>query len=353
MKILFRFYSIVASFCIAKLISDRTFTMEHDHHHHHAPQTVPGKNELPSLIVHHSSGAQLVVYLHGATVTSFTTPAGQEVLLLSKSAIFDGVKPIRGGIPIAFPQFAGQGSLPMHGFARTSLWTAVHVGDGHAELELSDNDATRALWPHAFKLRYRIDFDDQKLTCALSVTNPESSTGPFTFEALLHGYFSLSYGDDGGGVERARLFGLHGVTYKDKPSQAEIEQKEEPLRLGEEVDRIYINTPADVRVEGILPPSDLSGKAYRAFTVKRIGEVRDTSSTGRLTTVVQRAPLDVVVWNPGAARAAAIVDLHEGAWKQYVCVEPGRVSQGTAPAGVLQPGHTWTLRQTVELHYDD
>lgn len=325
------------------------------HHHHEAPTTVPGRGGLPKLVVKHSSGAQLEVYLHGATVTSFQTPAGQEVLLLSRTAEFDGVRPIRGGIPIAFPQFAGQGSLPMHGFARTSTWTPVHVGEGHVELELTDSETTRALWPHAFRLLYRVHFDDATLTCALEVANPEGAPSPFAFEALLHGYFALSYGDDGGGVERARILGLEGVTYRDKPTQADVVLPDGPLRLGQEVDRIFMNTPAPVRVEGILPPPDLAGTPYRAFTLKRTGAVRDTSPRGRLTNVVLAAPLDVVVWNPGEVRAANIADLAEGQWKQYVCVEPGRVSEATRdfPShAALQPGHTWTMTQTVQLHYD-
>lgn len=320
--------------------------------------TVPGEGGLPTVVVRHSSGSRLTVYLHGATVTSFTTPAGQELLLVSDKAVFDGVKPIRGGIPIAFPQFAAQGPLPMHGFARTSTWTPLHVGDGHIELELKDSDATRQAWPHAFRLVYHIQFDDSHLTCALDVINPEGSAGPFSFEALLHGYFRLSYGEDNGGVERARIAGLAGVTYIDKPdNMSQHVQGEEPIRLGNEVDRIYMDTPADVKVEGVVPPVELTGtgKPYRSFTVKRNAAVRDISARGRLTNVVVRAPLDVVVWNPGAVKAGAIVDLGEGQWKQYVCVEPGRVSPATKdfPAhAALQPGHSWKLTQTVELHYD-
>jgi glucose-6-phosphate 1-epimerase len=50
----------------------------------------PGRGGLPRVVVTHHSGAQLEVYLHGATITSFRTPAGQELLFTSTEAVFDG-----------------------------------------------------------------------------------------------------------------------------------------------------------------------------------------------------------------------------------------------------------------------
>ena len=96
------------------------------------------------------------------------------------------------------------------------------------------------------------------------------------------------------------------------------------------------------------------------------------------------APLDVVVWNPGAARAKMIADLGEDDWKcvahaiasipfdvthasrvecgchihtspsfrHYVCIEPGRVSPATAefaPHAALHSGQQWTLTQEISL----
>lgn len=330
---------------------------DHEHEHEHAVvATAPGEGGLPCVRQSAADGSSIVIYLHGATLTSYRTAGGQEVLFVSSMAIYDGVKPIRGGVPIAFPQFAAQGPLPMHGFARTSEWTPVRSEAGVVELELKDSEATRVLWPHPFRLRYRITFDSAHIELRLVVLNPADAPAPFAFEALLHGYFALSYGDDSGGAERARILGLEGVTYIDKPlGGVRAVQPPGPLRLDTEVDRIYCNTPAEVRVEGIVPPPELSGKAYRALTVKRAGAVRDVSPRGRLTNVVLHAPLDVVVWNPGPVRGAAIADLGPGNWKHYVCIEPGRVSPDTAafPAhAALAPGHEWTLTQTVALELD-
>ncbi len=51
-----------------------------------------------------------------------------------------------------------------------------------------------------------------------------------------------------------------------------------------------------------------------------------------------RCPIDVVIWNAGAERARAIADLGDDDWRSYLCVEPGRVTAGTA--ALLQPGET-------------
>ena len=130
-----------------------------------------GKGGLPVLILTHGSGAVCEVYPHGATVTKYTSPTGAEVLWTSESAVFDGAKAIRGGIPVVFPQFGpaadarvgGPGTMAQHGFARTAAWTVdaagtkiLDSGDPQAVLTLADSAATRALWPHAFACSYTV-----------------------------------------------------------------------------------------------------------------------------------------------------------------------------------------------------
>lgn len=126
-----------------------------------------GRGDLPRVCVRHSSGAELEVYLWGATITSWRLSTGQDILFTSSEAVFDGKKAIRGGIPIVFPQFGTNGPLPQHGFARNSQWELVRSGDGAIELALSDNEATRSIWPHSFRLHLRASFDDSQLTVNL------------------------------------------------------------------------------------------------------------------------------------------------------------------------------------------
>lgn len=67
------------------------------------------------------------LFTFGAHITSWkvvsdppdpAAPQGQEMLWMSSLSALDGSAPIRGGIPIAFPQFADTGPMKLHGFAR-------------------------------------------------------------------------------------------------------------------------------------------------------------------------------------------------------------------------------------------
>lgn len=116
---------------------------------------VPGRNGMPTVRLRHPSGAGAEAYLHGAHVTSWTTPAGEELLFVSRQSHFAAGRPIRGGIPVIFPQF-GPGALPQHGFARISEWHVRRAGQTDAgvsvTLGLAQTPETLALWPYHFDL---------------------------------------------------------------------------------------------------------------------------------------------------------------------------------------------------------
>lgn len=336
--------------------------------------TIPGNGGLPKVVATHSSGSLVELYLFGATLTSFKAPSGQELLFTSSKAVFDGKKAIRGGVPLVFPQFGANGPLPQHGFARNQVWSLKHAGEGLVELELSDNEATRALWPHAFHLLYRVQFDEKRLVTSLHITNPKHHVGseagaatepsssststPFSFDALLHTYFSIGEGN----IEGIAVHGLGGgKDYISKPEGgAKKKQEEEPLAIkgGIEVDRVYYNCqPTHTHAEGAsfdaAPPHSvvLSGIKGPTSSVAITTQttLRDAGPRGG---TIHGFPSDVVVWNPGPARAATIADLGADDWKSYVCIEPGRVSEESRahPANHhLPPGKTWTLQQTLTL----
>lgn len=71
-----------------------------------------GRGGQPYVTARHHSGSSVDVYLFGATVTSFRTAAGREMLMVSEGAKFDGATPIRGGVPLVFPQFGEGAPLP-------------------------------------------------------------------------------------------------------------------------------------------------------------------------------------------------------------------------------------------------
>jgi glucose-6-phosphate 1-epimerase len=66
-----------------------------------AQVTISDDNSKVSAVL--PTGESVEVMLHGATVTSWKTATGVENLWLSKSAVLDGSKAIRGGIPLVFP----------------------------------------------------------------------------------------------------------------------------------------------------------------------------------------------------------------------------------------------------------
>ena len=93
------------------------------------PPIVPGKNGMSTVLLSHPSGSSADVYLNGAHVTSWIPAGGKEVLFMGKTATFAPGDPIRGGIPVVWPQFANIGPLPQHGFARKTEWQLVENAD--------------------------------------------------------------------------------------------------------------------------------------------------------------------------------------------------------------------------------
>jgi len=59
---------------------------------------------LEKVVLNHK-GASAEVYLWGATLTSYKPASGKENIFVSPGAKFDGVKAIRGGVPVVFPQW--------------------------------------------------------------------------------------------------------------------------------------------------------------------------------------------------------------------------------------------------------
>lgn len=109
-------------------------------------------------------------------------------MFVSKNAIFQPPKAIRGGVPVCFPQFGQLGPLGQHGFARNSAFEVVSAdgdagssgsgsGDGSGDSRSSVTLVLRATgkederYPHAFELRVAVRLEDERLTQELTATN--------------------------------------------------------------------------------------------------------------------------------------------------------------------------------------
>jgi len=268
----------------------------------------PGHNGLPKMDLTHPSGASMEIYLHGAHVTSWKNPRGEELFFLSRESHFAPGKPIRGGIPVIFPQFGG-GPLPQHGLARICDWVPEQAGvekDGpvKALFRLSDSPATLELWPHPFVLELGVALDADTLTVACRVRN--TGREPFDYHAVLHTYFRVA------DIERTAVHGLAGVTYIDslRDDLHEVEARA-AIRFAEETDRIYIDAPDILRLE------DEGNK--------------------RVISIAKSGMPDVVVWNPWIAKAQRMPDFGDDEYRRMVCVETGNMARPRA----LSPSDEW------------
>ena len=133
------------------------------------PLRTVGNGGLPTVLLRssspreeggdHAACATATIYLHGATLASWTVD-GRELLFVSPGAAFAPPKAIRGGVPVCFPQFGMLGPLAtQHGFARNLPWEVLDAGRADASsctLELRSSEATLALWPHPFCLTMKV-----------------------------------------------------------------------------------------------------------------------------------------------------------------------------------------------------
>ncbi|WP_036517635.1 D-hexose-6-phosphate mutarotase [Nevskia soli] len=273
----------------------------------------PGEGGLQRLLLTAADGARAEIYQHGAHITSWVPAGGSEQLYLSRKAQFKPGAAIRGGVPVIFPQFAGEGPLPKHGFARGLSWrlvTASQAGQGSATavFGLDDDDTTRAIWPHPFKAELRVTLGGAALETMLSVENTGESEISFT--AALHTYLRVAE------IGEVRLHGLQGLHYRDtaQGGVAAVESAEQ-LRIEGEVDRIYFSAPARLELSG---------------------------APGRLHIESAGFP-DAVVWNPGAERGAALSDLDQGGYRNFLCVEAAAVGIPVK----LAPGARWSGTQRL------
>lgn len=259
-----------------------------------------------------SDGATALVALHGGQLLSWVPADGRERLFLSERAVFDGSAPIRGGIPVVFPQFGERGALRKHGFARDRVWTfdgqiaeaAVFSLVGHG---------TDADWPYPFRLHLHVGLSADRLVLGLEAEN--TGAMPLAFAAALHTYLRVE------DIARVAIEGLQGCDFEDSAAGGTLHRQhdydvafaDDALDAG--IDRIY----GDV----VAPLVVVEGERRLALAQDGFG--------------------DVVVWNPGAHLGAQIRDLAPDDWRRFVCIEAAQVLQPV----VLTPGGAWRGSQVL------
>lgn len=271
---------------------------------------------MPVLRLAHASGGSAEIYLHGAQVMSWMLPGGEEKLFVASEASFVPGQPIRGGIPVVFPQFAHDGPLPQHGFARTALWTLLGDEDDErhasATLELSESEATNALWPHRFQAHLTVSVGASELEVTLGVTNTDSHS--FNFTTALHTYLAI------GDIREAALEGLTGGEYLDKTREnTRLVEESERLVVMEHTDSVYVDAPNSLilRDGGRRPPTRIDKTGFR----------------------------DVVVWNPWSEKVTTFSGMTAEDYLHTICVEAAQV---IVPIE-LGPGESWQGSQKLSV----
>ena len=126
----------------------------------------------------------------------------QELIFVSKKAVFKPPKAIRGGVPVCFPQFGGFGPLQQHGFARNSAFE-VAAGSQHSVTLVLVPDAEQLkLFPHAFRLKVTVRgpslADGKTFTCmswgVKSGTGEEGYSSVYKSSCLLEGVAACRHG---------------------------------------------------------------------------------------------------------------------------------------------------------------
>ena len=293
--------------------------MAHSYDQWSVPNVVSVENmadDYPVIYINNEF-ASASIALHGGHVMSYQPREHKPLLWLSRDAIYKQGKAIRGGIPICWPWFGDHPTnpqLPAHGFARNQFWRIQSIKNIPAEgtfvtLLLSDTAASQNVWPFAFQLELTV-LVGSELSVELTVTNKDTKT--FDFTCALHAYLSL---DD---IHHTVIYGLESTMYIDK-LQRDLKAKQDGnIHFDQELDRVYLQTPADVLIE----------------------------DDDRTIKVSKNGSLSTVVWNPWIDKSSAMSDFHRDGYKNMVCVEPAITKDDLI---TLSPEQQHTLTTSLTL----
>lgn len=265
----------------------------------------------PAIRAVHADGSSVTAALHGAQLLSWVAADGNERLYLSPAAVFDGKTAIRGGVPVCCPQFNQRGPLPKHGFMRNLPWQPMRdAGTDALAFKLHSNEATDAIWPHAFEALLQIDLAPGQLRVRLRLLNAGSA--PWTFTMALHAYLRV------GDISQVRLEGLNGANRWDAVRNERHVEMQPDVRFDAEFDSVYT----------------APGKPLHLKDGARTLEIVQSASC-----------TETVVWNPGAALCATLADLPADGYRHMLCVEAARIDE----AVLLAPGAEWVGWQQLTV----
>ena len=270
-------------------------------------------NGLKYLHVAHPK-ATARISLFGAHLLSFTPTYSAPLIWMSDDAIFNGVKAIRGGVPICWPWFgpakqsptvqplAQNKDFPSHGFARNSHWQLLDShGDKDAcrvRLQLTPTPEIKRLWPHDFTLTAEFIISD---SLTINLTSLNTSNNSFDYGGALHSYFQIS---------QPEAVQVHGLDNSETM----------PRTLTGDVDIICENPAETITL--------------------------DDKQLKHQVAITNQGNNAMVVWNPWQAGAKAFADMPDDGYQTMFCLEPAIIGKKavTVTAGA---SHTLTTKISV------
>lgn len=290
------------------------------------------QTETDVLLTTADGRAEARILIKGATMLSWKVN-GKEQLWLSETAVLDGDKGVRGGIPLVFPIFgpvkksfvASGEKLPQHGFARNSPFEFLgQVSDSPLTVQFglgpeNVDEKFKSLWPYNFTLIFTVILDGETLKTEISVENPtrgvpDSELKEWDFNFLFHNYFHVP-----NGIKDISVTGLHDLYYYNKLLDADSQEVNSEIKITGEVDRVY----KKVRDSDSIVINDGSSKLLE----------------------IERENLeDIVVWNPWENTIGDFAP--SSGYNDMICVESGTVSRFVT----LQPGEKWKASQIIKAH---
>jgi len=256
------------------------------------------------------------VCLLGGHVLSYEPAGGEPVLWMSAKSWFEEGKPIRGGIPVCWPWFgtgAPAAGLPSHGCVRTRMWEVrgtESLDDAtRITLGISDDEETRAAWPHRFDLSIVVTVG-QRLRVDLTARNTDSEAWSVT--GALHSYFSVRE------VADVRVRGLEGCRYRTRVEEPPEGRQEGPITIAAEVDRVYMDTTAECVIED--------------------------PGLGRRIRIAKEGSRTTVVWNPWIDKSRRMPDFGDEEYHGMLCVETANAADDVV---TLAPGAEHTTSAII------
>lgn len=264
-------------------------------------------------IVHNNCRASISLY--GGHVLSWQPKDQKEVFWLSKKAVYQEGKAIRGGIPLCWPWFGAHWLDPKnkagnHGFARQQTWQveSIDISAEQVNIVLTLHvEQQHVLWPNKALLKQYLTFGEH-FGQRLEITNLSESQAQYT--GALHSYFCVS------DPKNINIEGLSELPFADKlTGQTKVVEK---------------------FIDGI-------GPVDRIYQGNKTLQIIDTQWQ-RIIEIAPQNSQQWVFWNPGHETAEQMADVHENAEQEFVCLEVANTEPTALPSNQMV-----TLAQTIRV----